>query len=142
MEQLSANGVSVSQSGAVVESKKPPAVTAGAKKPSVTKVRAKQPSKPKVTKKKSSNPAPNLRAVKTLLSGCPVTVSLSQPVTETPQEASQVPSSQRSHHDEFLGWLDNWRGYLPSSVAKQGSVEVMDDSATLTAASEDDIIDM
>ena len=105
MEQLSANGMSVSHSGAVVETKQAPAVKAGVKKPSVPKVKAKQPPKPRGPRNKSSNPVPNLKTVKTLLSGCPVTVSLSGSVTETPQELAKVKSSQssHSHHDEYLG---------------------------------------
>ena len=149
MEQLSANGMSVFHSGAVVETKQAPAVKAGVKKPSVPKVKAKQPPKPRVTKKKSSNPVPNLKAVKTLLSGCPVTVSLSGSVTETPQESLKVQSqSSHSHHDEYLGWLASGRKsqYHPPAV-KHGrvgvvrfdSVDLNDDSVTLTAESDDNV---
>ena len=96
-----------------------------------------------MTKKKSSDPAPNLKAVQNLLSGCLVTVSLSQPVTETPQETPKVTStqssdvfdlgwdSQHSHHDEFMSWLNKFK------QLEKGSVKVVDTSATLTANSDD-----
>ena len=103
-----------------------------------------------MTRKKSSNPVPNLRAVKTLLSGCPVTVSLSQSVTETPQESPKVLSSQHSHHDKFLSWLGDGRKsqYHPPitkegrvGVVQHASVDLNDNSATLNADSEDKNID-
>ena len=77
MEQLGANGITVTLSGAVVEPNKGAVPKTGAKKPSIPKVKAKQPPKPRGRPKKSSNPVQNLSSVKKLLSGCPVTISVS-----------------------------------------------------------------
>ena len=109
----------------------------------------------------------NLKAVKNLLSGCPVTVSLSRSVTETPQEVPKVIGSQpsdvfdlgfdlgwlpaqHSHNDEFLSWLTGGEGSqcLPPTtkegrvgVVQYESIDLNDDSATLTAESEEENVD-
>ena len=161
LEQLRASGIRV-------ETKKAPVFKGGVKKPSVPKVRAKQPTITRVTRKKSHNPAPNLQAAKTRLSGCPVSVSLSQSVTETPQEVQKVISSQPSEmsdlgldlalgilaryspDNEYLNWHRR-RGrsqYHPPTtkegrvgVVQSESVDLNADSATLTAESEEERAD-
>ena len=125
MEQLGANGITVTLSGTVVEPNKGAVPKTGAKKPSIPKVKAKQPPKPRGRPKKSSDPVQNLSSVKKLLSGCLVTVSVSQSVTETPQELMKDEVSQpgNSHQDEFLDWLTGRRRskYHPPAV-REGRV--------------------
>ena len=107
--------------------------------------------KPRGRPKKSSNPVQNLSSVKKLLSSCPVTVSVSQSVTETPQELmnDEVSQSGNSHQDEFLDWLTGRRRskYHPPAV-REGRVGLtqydslnLDDKVDPASESTDEEVD-
>ena len=125
LERLRASGIRV-------ELKKAPTVKGGVNKPFVPRV-----SKTSGTKKKSPNPHPNLQAVGNRLSGCPVSVSLSQSVTATPQEIPRTPSPQPSYESQYLDWCNRKKEESAEPEDAAESVHSNADSATLTASDPD-----
>ena len=115
-----------------MEIKKAPASKGGVQKPSIPRV-----SKTTGIRKKSHNPHPNLQAVKNRLSGCPVSVSLSQSVTETPQVIPRVTSSQTSYASQYLDWCRRNKEASAEPDDAAESVHSNADSATLTASDSD-----
>ena len=73
--------------GITVETRRAPVLKGAVQKPSVPRVKTR---KSALTRTKSHNPHPNLQDAKKRLSGCPVSVSLSQSVSEDPQVFEQV----------------------------------------------------
>ena len=139
MEKLRASGIRV-------EIKKAPVSKGGVHKPSVPRVPTRQSVITVGTRKKSHNPHPNLQAFKSRLSGCPVSVSLSQSVTENPQVIQKVISSQSTYVSEYLDWCRKTKEARvePDNVAADVQAESVDsnaDSATLTADSDDGMDD-
>ena len=137
LEKLRASGIRV-------EIKKAPVSKGGVQKPSVPRVPTRKSVITAGTRKKSHNPHPNLQAVKSHLSGCPVSVSLSQSVTENPQVIQKVISSQSSYVSEYLDWCRKTKegSAEPDNAAADVQAESVDsnaDSATMTADSDTDI---
>ena len=112
--------------------KKAPATKGGVNKPSVPRV-----SKTSGTRKKSLNPHPNLQAVRNRLSGCPVSVSLSQSVTATPQEIPRITNSQPSYASQYLDWCKRKEEESAEPEDNAESIHSNADSATLTASDPD-----
>ena len=130
MERLRASGIRV-------EIKKAPASKGGVQKPSVPRVSTRKSAITAGTRKKSHNPHTNLQAVKSRLSGCPVSVSLSQSVTENPQVIPKVISSQTSYASEYLDWCRKTKEASAEPDDAAESVHSNADSATLTASDSD-----
>ena len=135
LEKLRARGIGV-------ETKKAPVSKGGVQKPSVTKGPTRKSVITAVTRKKSHIPPPDLQAVKTRLSGCPVSVSLSQSVTENPQVIPKVTSSQTSYESEYLDWCRKTKeasaepGNAAAGVQAE-SVHSNADSGTMSASDTD-----